>query len=130
MSSRAAPRIGFSFEYLMWINKVEAQIPSVVSKAWSANALLFLGFQMEDWSFRVLFRSILNEDRRQRRREHKSVAVQITPEEGTLLPDRAHRYLIEYFQGADMGIYWGSADDFAKELGQRWQPKDAGGSRS
>jgi hypothetical protein len=99
----------------------------VVTTAWSANALLFLGFQMDDWDFRVLFRSILNEDRRYRRREHKSIAVQITPEEGTLLPDRARRYLEEYFRGADMGIYWGSAEDFIRELGQRWQDGEAGG---
>lgn len=115
------------FDYLMWLNRTEAQIPTVVTTAWSANALLFLGFQMDDWDFRVLFRSILNEDRRYRRREHKSIAVQITPQEGTLLPDRARRYLEEYFRGADMGIYWGSAKDFIKELGQRWQDGEAGG---
>jgi hypothetical protein len=117
------------FDYLMWVNRTEAQIPTVVTTAWSANALLFLGFQMEDWNFRVLFRSILNEDRRYRRRRHKSVAVQIMPEEGTLLPARARGYLEDYFRDADMGMYWGSADDFIRELGQRWQDRGAGGGQ-
>lgn len=115
------------FDYLMGVNKTEAQIPTVVTTAWSANALLFLGFQMEDWNFRVLFRSILNEDRRYRRRKHKSIAVQISPEEGTLLPQGARRYLEKYFEVADMGIYWGSAEDFVRELGQRRQSREAGG---
>jgi len=91
-----------------------------VSKAWSSNPLLFLGFHTNDWNFRVLFRSILNEDRRHRNRDYNSVAVQISPEEGSLDPDRARRYLEKYFWGAKIGTYWGRPEDFAKTLWTKW----------
>jgi phosphatidylserine/phosphatidylglycerophosphate/cardiolipin synthase-like enzyme len=50
------------------------------------------------------------------------VAVQIDPEEGRIQePERARRYLESYFQDADISIYWGSVEDFARELQQRWE---------
>jgi CHAT domain/SIR2-like domain len=111
------------FDYLMWVNKTETQIPSEVLAAWSYDALLFLGFHMDDWKFRVLFRSILNEQRSNLKRQYNSVAVQINPGEGSLQPERARRYLEEYFQGVRIGTYWGSAEDFTKDLWLRWKEK-------
>ncbi len=51
------------FEYLMWIKSRDNNIPVTVQNAWKQNPLLFLGFKLSDWNFRVLYRSILNEDR-------------------------------------------------------------------
>jgi hypothetical protein len=110
------------FDYLMWVNNTD-DIPNVVTSAWSANALLFLGFRMDDWNFRVLFRSIMNEERRYRPRGYKSIAVQIGPEEGSLQPQRARRYLEKFFQGANIATYWGNADDFARDLWRQWKPR-------
>ena len=88
-------------------------IPGVVRRALADTALLFLGFQMDDWNFRVLFRSIMSQEGRGRRRGYAHVAAQIDPEEGRILePERARRYLESYFQDADISIYWGSAEDF------------------
>ncbi len=93
------------------------QIPGVVRSALSNSALLFLGFQMDDWNFRVLFRSIMSQEGSRLRRKFAHVAVQVDPEEDrTLEPERARRYLESYFQGADISVYWGSVEDFAKEL--------------
>src|SRR5262245_39998372 len=66
------------FDYLMWVSRTDA-IPRAVTAAWSRDALLFLGLRMDDWSFRVLFRSILNEERRRRPRAFRSAAVQVNP---------------------------------------------------
>ncbi len=108
------------FDYLMQIDDdTETDIPSFVDRALSENALLFLGFQIDDWNFRVLFRSIMNEERRYRRRYHQSVAVQIDLAQNTLEPDRVRRYLERYF-GDHVSIYWGSAEDFIRELARRW----------
>jgi hypothetical protein len=75
---------------------------------------------MDDWNFRVLFRSIMSKEGRLLRRRYAHVAVQIDPEEGRILePQRARRYLESYFQGADISIYWGSVADFVRELQQR-----------
>jgi hypothetical protein len=97
-------------------------IPGVVRRALADTALLFLGFQLDDWDFRVLFRSIMSQEGRSRRSKYAHVAVQIAPEEGRILePERARQYLERYFQGAYISIYWGSAEDFVQELHRRWK---------
>jgi CHAT domain/SIR2-like domain len=110
------------FDYLIGVTTNKDLIPGVVRRALADTALLFLGFQMDDWNFRVLFRSIMSQEGRSRRRGYAHVAAQIDPEEGRILePERARRYLERYFQDADISIYWGSAEDFVQELQRRWQ---------
>ncbi|HEX8502234.1 MAG TPA: CHAT domain-containing protein [Pyrinomonadaceae bacterium] len=114
------------FDYLMRVNSNDADIPVVVDAAWCANALLFLGFQLDDWDFRVLFRSILNDERREKKRDYRSVAVQLSPGDANLQPGRARRYLEQYFGDAKIGTYWGSAGDFAAELRERRAAAEGG----
>ena len=110
------------FDYLIGVTSNKDLIPGVVRRALADTALLFLGFQMDDWNFRVFFRSIMSQEGRGRRRGYAHVAVQIDPEEGRILePERARRYLERYFQDADIRIYWGSAEDFLQEMQRRWQ---------
>ena len=117
------------FDYLIGVTSNKDLIPGVVRRALADTALLFLGFQMDDWNFRVLFRSLMGQEGRGRRSGYAHVAVQIDPEEGRILePERARRYLEGYFQGAKISIYWGSAEDFVKELWRRWTA-DAGGGK-
>jgi len=109
------------FDYLIGVTRDKDLIPAVVRRALADTALLFLGFRMDDWNFRVLFRSIMSQEGRGRRSKYAHVAVQIDPEEGRILePERARRYLESYFQDADISIYWGSVEDFVKELQSRW----------
>ena len=45
------------------------------------------------------------------------MAVQIDPEEGRILePEGAKAYLQKYFGEAKVSIYWGSAEDFVREM--------------
>jgi hypothetical protein len=82
---------------------------------------LFLGFRIDDWSFRVLFRSIMNQSGGSRRSRYAHVAVQIDPEEGRITEvDAARRYFETYFQDSEIAIYWGSVEDFARELAVQW----------
>lgn len=108
------------FDYLIGLTGNKELIPTAVRRALADSALLFLGFQMNDWNFRVLFRSLMGQEGRRRRRRYAHVAVQIDPEEGRILePERARHYLESYFQDADVSIYWGRVDDFVNELVQR-----------
>jgi hypothetical protein len=105
------------FDYLIGVTGNKDLIPESVRRSLADTALLFLGFQMDDWSFRVLFRSIMRQEGGGRRRKYSHVAVQIDPEEGRFLqPERARRYLESYFQTDDIRIYWGSVDDFVRDL--------------
>jgi hypothetical protein len=109
------------FDFLIGVTSNKDLIPSVVRRALADTALLFVGFRLDDWDFRVLFRSIMGQQGGGRRSRYAHVAVQLDPEEGRILePERARKYLESYFQGADISIYWGSAEDFLKELQQRW----------
>lgn len=105
------------FDYLIGVTSNKDLIPGVVRRALADTALLFLGFQLDDWNFRVLYRSIMSQEGRSRRKKYSHIAAQIDPEEGRILePDRARRYLESYFEDADISIYWGSAEDFVRDL--------------
>ena len=110
------------FDFLIGVTGNKDLIPPAVRRALTDTALLFLGFQMDEWNFRVLFRSILSQQGGGRRDRYAHIAAQIEPEEGRILePERARRYLENYFsKGADISIYWGSADDFLGELVRRF----------
>lgn len=110
------------FDFLIGVTGNKELIPAVVRRALSDSSLLFLGFQMDDWDFRVLFRSLLSKQGGGRRDHYAHIAAQIEPEEGRMLaPERARRYLENYFsKGADISLFWGSAQDFLTELITRW----------
>lgn len=108
------------FRYLIGFTKNQANVPKVVRYRLTDTALLFLGFRLDEWPFRVLFRSVMNEEGRNRRRRKTHVAVQIELDERqAAMPDRARRYLERYFEYEEVSIYWGSAEDFLHELAER-----------
>jgi hypothetical protein len=112
------------FDYLMWVNQSNpAPLPVPIGKAISTNGLLFLGFGILDWNFRLLFRSILTEQRRKTPRNYWSVAVQVRPGEDILNPEQARQYMEQYLAGVNIGVYWGSVDEFMRELWDRAQKR-------
>jgi hypothetical protein len=110
------------FKFLIGVTGNKDLIPSAVRRALADTALLFLGFQMDEWNFRVLFHGILSQQGSSRRDRYSHIAAQIEPEEGRILePERARRYLESYyFNDAYISIFWGSADDFVNELWRNW----------
>ena len=73
------------FDYLIGMTQYKPRIPKVIPYATANTSLLFLGFQLTDWSFRVLFRLIMNQEGGARRKEFAHVAVQVDPEDHTLI---------------------------------------------
>jgi hypothetical protein len=117
------------FRYLIGVKRNVELIPDSVQRALADTALLFLGFRFEDWSFRALLQSVLRLSGGDRRKKYAHVAVQIDPQEGaTLNPEAARKYLKDYLgpaaaqtYQANISVYWGSVDDFIRELHMRWQ---------
>lgn len=103
-------------------------MPTVVRGSLTDSALLFLGFRLDDWTFRVLFRMIMNLEGSAGLRKYSHVGVQLDPDEHSLADvERARRTLERYF-GSDRGaglseppisLYWGSPADFLREFGER-----------
>lgn len=109
------------FDYLIGITSNKDLIPTSVRGALADTALLFLGFNLDDWSFRVLFRTIMNQSGGSRRSRYAHVAVQINPEEGRMIEvEAARRFFETYFHSSAISIYWGSAEDFVRELADQW----------
>jgi hypothetical protein len=110
------------FEFLKGASRTIELIPNFVQRAMADSALLFLGYQMEDWSFRVLFRSILDQPGN-RLYQYSHIAVQIMPEVGRLVStERALRYLERYLNKgarAEISLYMGSAEEFVRLLAEK-----------
>lgn len=111
-------------DFLVNISSQEYELPHQIQHALTGSSLLFIGFNPFSWGFRVLFRGLVAATEASLRRI--SVTVQMPP-----LPDdvsnatreKVQTYLSEYFDATDrrMRVYWGSSEEFLKELNQRWQ---------
>lgn len=90
-------------------------LPTYVRTQLRTQPLLFIGYSLRDWTFLVLFRTLLHGIPIGQRRNH--VSVQIDPNERA--SKRAREYLEQYFSAQRIRIFWASAPDFAEELSSR-----------
>jgi hypothetical protein len=109
------------FDFLIAVTRNEilkkVSIPDIVSEPLASSGLLLLGFQVDDWDFRTLFRGILRQPGKPLGGLCTRVAVQMSPIEGHIIdPDRTRQYLQSYFQKEEICTFWGSADEFMRKL--------------
>lgn len=103
-------------DFLVKITKDRDLLPPFVQEVLAATSLIFIGYRMADWTFRVLFRGLLSSIESGLRRVN--VAVQLTPEDSPE-PERVQEYLNSYYGNMSTLVYWGTAKQFAVELRQR-----------
>src|SRR5207248_2843252 len=112
------------FDFLINTAGKRRQIPPEVRRRLTKSSLLFLGFRLEEWDFRVLVRTINALEGSDLLQNYSQVAVQLDPEDGQFLePDSARRYLEKHtrFAGKSICIYWGKVEQFLDELGREWE---------
>ena len=105
-----------------------------IRAALAGSSLLFIGYRLSDWTFRVLFRGLMRSIRANL--GVPSVAIQLVPDNNEVVPGRlpeAQDYLQKYLgrlHGVDtLSMYWGNATEFAQELLKRWKAEvDHGGA--
>lgn len=119
-------------DFLVNISKDGDLLPPRIQEAMTGTSLLFIGYRLNDWDFRVLFRNVVGYLERSLARAH--ISVQLVPvKDGT--PEeqqqRARDYLQRYFGDLKIRVYWGTAEEFTKELKERWEgfSKTAGSIR-
>jgi hypothetical protein len=97
-------------------------LPAPVFGAAVDSGLIFLGFRLDDWTFRIPFHTLLGH-RRGLRTKYVHVATQVAPDPGKWsdLP-RARRVLENDFARSNMLIYPGGALDFLEQLSARARP--------
>lgn len=114
------------FEFLMGFTankkRTPPVIPPAVLRALTDTALLILGFSLDDWAFRALFRTVMIQPGGARRGRYSHVGIQLEHDDArNMNPKRARAYLQKYFGQAQINLYWGKSEDFLRELAQRWK---------
>ena len=106
------------FDFLIGVTGNKSLIPEQVRLALSDSSLMFLGFQTENWDFRVLFRSILSQPGGSRRSNYAQISAQLEPDDERIIePQGARRYMEDYFgKSASIDLFWGNAEEFLAEL--------------
>ncbi len=110
-------------DFLIAIAKKEDKLlPPRIQEAMAGASLLFIGYRIADWNFRVLFRSLVSYLEAALKRKH--VSVQILPVDDTVATPqklKALRYLDQYYDELKTRMYWGTSRDFMAELKRRWE---------
>ena len=107
-------------DFLFNVGQDPDVIPNRVAVALADSSLLLLGYHLQDWDFRVIFRGLITSRRSSRRL--MSLSIQLTPDpQGVENLVDAQEYLKRYFEGANFEIYWGDVQSFMKELWEQWE---------
>jgi hypothetical protein len=111
------------FNYLINVVRQHRRpLPSTGRDLLSRSFLMFLGFRIDDWDFRVFFKLLMSQQGVSQLAGKPHVAVQFDPEDGRASdPSRARRYLERYLQQAQISIFWGSVEEFVQEFNNQWQ---------
>ena len=109
--------------YFDWLVKVSAEperVPPVIQAAMTNTSLMFLGYSMHDIEFRVIMRGLVAT--RGQRRNFKHVAVQLDVDDVKVENiESVQTFLQQYFQDAEINVYWGSMEQFISELKEQWE---------
>jgi hypothetical protein len=97
-------------------------VPPPVYTALRSKPVLFIGYSLRDWTFQVLFRTLMRDIAETHRRWHVSVQLE-PPVPGA--SESAKSYLEEYFRLRHITVFWESTDSFTRELARRMWGDDA-----
>lgn len=103
-------------DFMVNISTDDNLIPPIIQRALTGTSLLFIGYRIADWNFRVLLRSLSRFTESGLRRTHFAVMPHSGSEE---LRVKAQDYLSEYYGNMDVRVYWGTAAEFVAELRER-----------
>lgn len=93
-------------------------IPLYLQQALCESSLILLGYRLQDWDFRVLFRGVIKHNLLR----PQSLTIQLDPKDqhGITDPAEAWRYLQQYFNPNQFDVIPSNTDKFVNELWQRW----------
>lgn len=95
-------------------------IPVRLRSALATSSLILLGYRLQDWDFRVLFRGIINAGQTSSR--GFSLLIQLTPDQQYHIEnaDDARKYLETYFRPRQFNVEWGDTQRFLNQLWEQW----------
>ena len=110
-------------DYLDFLVKISAEmdrIPNYIRGAMANSALMFVGYSLYDWEFRVILRGLVTTMSQRRRFKHVAVQMEFD-EAGNADQTAVQSFLQQYFQDAEINVFWGSAQQFIAELREEWK---------
>jgi hypothetical protein len=115
-------------DFLVQITTDQEILPPRIREAFADSTLLFLGYGLTDWNFRVLFRTLVEYLQKSSRRRHVSVQLLPVTEDMTVEQKQSVQgYFDEYFKELRIGVFWGTCRDFVSELSRRWEAFNGSG---
>jgi hypothetical protein len=95
-------------------------IPVRLTDALRSMSLILLGYSLNDWDFRVLFRGVIKPGLASLR--SFGLILQLEPGKSGMAgnPAEAVNYLKEYFEDADFKVAWGESETYMNELWKEW----------
>lgn len=114
-------------KFLVNITREHERIPPVIQGIIADGSLLFLGYRLDEWDFRILLHTLATFLSSSLARAH--ISVQLVPIGDTATPEqieKATKFLNLYFEKLDTKVYWGSCQEFVEELSERWKESGYG----
>jgi SIR2-like domain len=110
--------IDFTVSLARRVEKKDPVIPFFVRQALGNTKLLFIGYSLEDWNFRVLMRYLMKQQGVLQHDRFDSISVQLSdPHLPPARRRRAEEFLEAYLKtSSSIDVYWGDAEPFLDEL--------------
>ena len=102
--------------------KEEGWIPASIYEALTLNPLMFVGYSLYDWEFRVLMHGLVASLDLRHRLKHVSVQLEYEDAQGADTAE-VQSFLQNYFTEANINVFWGSTAQFIAELRERWDAR-------
>ncbi len=112
-------------DFLVSISMDQNLLPPRIQEAFTRTSLLFLGYRIADWDFKVLFRLLAGYLEKSISKKH--ISVQLVPGNvSEAQKEKAQNYLDRYFSELHIQVYWHDCREFAEELRTRWEAFNRG----
>ena len=94
-------------------------IPLKLREVLAESRLILLGYHMQEWEFRALFRFILKF--RKNELSPRSTVIQLKPRPKKIEDEkRSLAYLLQYFDKKQFDVEWTSAEEYVQKLWNGW----------
>ena len=94
-------------------------VPLKLREVLAESRLILLGYHMQDWEFRALFRFLLKF--RKNELSPRSTVIQLKPRPKKLEDEkRSLAYLLQYFDKKQFDVEWTNAEEYIQKLWNEW----------
>jgi hypothetical protein len=109
-------------DFLVRLGEEPELLPPVIQESLTTKMLLFVGYSLADWTFRVIFRGLLSA--RPPMSGYSHVSVQLPPHAKNPANElKIQEYLDKYFERQNISICWKNAREFSAELRRKWETR-------